>query len=131
MHGYDANTFAKKGNSKLSINDIAGNNTYVANVELRFPLSGPERLSAIKSRYFLTELALFTDGGIAWGKAEAPTTRLKAEQQSRSSKFIVSSGVSLRINLFGYLVIEPFYAVPWQLSGWNSGAFGINFIPGW
>jgi Tol biopolymer transport system component len=131
MHGYDANTFAKKGNSKLSINDIAGNNTYVTNVELRFPLSGPERLSAIKSRYFLTELALFTDGGIAWGNAEAPTTRLKAEPQSRSSKFIVSSGVSLRVNLFGYLVVEPFYAVPWQLSGWNSGAFGINFIPGW
>src|SRR5215203_2802921 len=43
---------------------------------------------------------------------------------------VLSSGVSLRLNLFGYLVIEPYYAIPWQNGGLRNATFGINLLPG-
>jgi hypothetical protein len=44
---------------------------------------------------------------------------------------VFSTGVSLRFNLFGMLVIEPFYAIPYQLGGMKSAYIGVNFLPGW
>ncbi len=44
---------------------------------------------------------------------------------------VVSTGASLRINLFGYLVLEPYYAFPLQNGGFRNGQFGLNFVPGW
>ena len=44
----------------------------------------------------------------------------------------LSVGVSLRVNLFGALILEPYYAIPFQrrdLAG--RGIFGLNFAPGW
>ncbi|MDQ3683225.1 MAG: DPP IV N-terminal domain-containing protein, partial [Bacteroidota bacterium] len=118
VRGYDARTFQQGNNdgniSSLSINDLIGSQVYVGNVELRFPLSGPERLSAIKSKFFFSELNLFTDGGVAWGGYEGLIRDKSGNQLARNSKFIFSSGVSLRVNLFGYVIVEPFFAVPWQ-----------------
>lgn len=84
----------------------------VTNVELRMPLTGPERLSVIRSRVLFTELSLFTDRGTAWDK-------------NKSSKWILNSGISLRVNLFGYLIIEPYYAVPWQNGGLRNASMGF------
>ena len=133
VRGYDARTFSNQnsGNSTLGINDLIGSQMYVANAEIRFPLSGPERLSAIKSGFFFSELNLFTDGGIAWGGYEGLITDNKGELLPRNSQFILSSGVSLRVNLFGYIIIEPFFAIPWQNGGTSNTNFGLNFIPGW
>jgi hypothetical protein len=33
------------------------------------------------------------------------------------------------VNLFGAIIVEPFYAVP--LLDNASGTFGLNFLPGW
>lgn len=130
IRGYNALQYADNGStSTLSINDLIGSRIYVTNFELRYPLSGPERLSGIKSRFLFTELNLFTDGGVAWGNSAFLQNDPKGQVQ-RNSKFIWSSGVSLRLNLFGYLVIEPYYAIPWQNGGWQNRTFGINVIPG-
>ena len=105
---------------------------YVGNIELRLPFTGPERLSAIKSRLLFTELNLFTDGGIAWGnRTEIFGEGKEQTMVERKSKFVMSTGISLRLNLFGYLIIEPYYAIPWQNGGWKNGSFGFNFTPGW
>lgn len=131
IRGYQALDFATKNTvNEVTINDLLGSRIFVTNAELRFPFTGPERLSAIRSRLFFTELNLFTDGGIAWGKASTPSAN-GTNILSRDPKFILSSGVSLRVNFFGYLVIEPFYAVPWQNGGFSNANFGLNFIPGW
>jgi Tol biopolymer transport system component len=131
VRGYQALDYAEDGQGgNVTINDLIGSRMYVGNVELRFPLSGPERLSAIKSRFFLADLNLFTDGGVAWGSASR-AGGIKDGFVLRDQKFIVSSGVSLRVNVFGYLVIEPFYAIPWQNGGLKNANFGLNFIPGW
>lgn len=132
IRGYEALDFATEtSGEKVTINDLLGSRIFIANAELRFPFTGPERLSAIRSRFLFTELNLFTDGGMAWGSPESPTSDGKNTIIPRNSKFILSSGVSMRINLFGYLIIEPYYAVPWQNGGFRNGSFGLNFIPGW
>ncbi len=133
VRGYDARNFAEQGDSRaqsLSINDLIGSQMYVGNLELRYPLSGPERLSGITSRFFLSELNLFTDGGIAWGGYDGFVGGNNTNRVIGDSKFILSSGISLRVNLFGYLIIEPYYAVPWQNGGFKKANFGLNFIPG-
>lgn len=132
VRGYDALEYAdNEGSSKLTINDLIGSRLYVGNVELRLPFTGPERLSAIKSRFLFTELNLFTDGGVAWGSSNFIQGSIKDNTVQRTSRFILSSGISLRLNLFGYLVIEPYYAIPWQNGGWSNATFGINLLPGW
>jgi Tol biopolymer transport system component len=130
IRGYDALNFATENTDEISINDLLGSRMFITNAELRFPFTGPERLSAIRSRLFFTELNLFTDGGMAWGNPRSPGDG-KNDVQQRNSKFILSSGVSMRINFFGYLIIEPYYAIPWQNGGFKNANFGVNFIPGW
>lgn len=130
IRGYDALDFATENSDQISINDLLGSKIFVTNAELRFPFTGPERLSAIRSRLIFTELNLFTDGGMAWGNPRSPGDG-KPNPAQRNPKYILSSGLSMRLNFFGYLIIEPFYAIPWQNGGFKNASFGINFIPGW
>jgi outer membrane protein assembly factor BamA len=132
VRGYDANVFNDSDPTKgVTINDLIGSQMYVGNVEVRYPLTGPERLSGIKSRFLLTELNLFTDGGVAWGGYQGLAMDDKGSRLVRESKLVLSSGISLRVNVFGYLILEPFYAVPWQNGGFKNANFGLNFVPGW
>jgi hypothetical protein len=134
IRGYDARRIAGDSRTNININDLIGSQIYVSNVELRLPFTGPERLSVVKSRFFLSELNVFTDGGLAWGSRNPPPGAGPVKEENfvqRSSRFIISSGVSMRVNVFGYLILEPYYAVPWQNGGFRNGHFGFNFIPGW
>lgn len=131
VRGYEALGYAQNtGQAGVSINHLMGQRMYVTNAELRLPFTGPERLSAIKSSFLFTDLNLFTDGGITWGNRS-----LLAEQDASGkiqplSRFVFSSGISLRINLFGAMILEPYYAVPWQNGGFRNASFGLNFMPG-
>jgi hypothetical protein len=102
----------------------------LANFEIRFPFTGPERLTAIKSKFLYTELALFVDAGLAWYKAESIAFKWQTDDIEERIP-VVSAGISLRINLFGMLILEPFYAIPFQRGGIQAANFGLNFTPGW
>lgn len=131
VRGYDAIGYAENTTrSDVSINDLVGSRMYVTNAELRLPFTGPERLSAIKSNFLFTELNLFTDGGVAWGNRNLLDEQDGTGRVERTSKFIMSSGVSLRVNLFGALIVEPYYAIPWRNGGFKNASFGLNFTPG-
>lgn len=126
---------ADEGN--LSFNDLLGSRILVTNLELRLPFSGPERLALVTSRIFFTELALFFDAGYAWSSSdyyyspeEIPGTG-SSPIIGGDRKPVFSSGISLRVNLFGQLILEPFYAVPFQRNDVRAGVFGLNFIPAW
>jgi len=43
---------------------------------------------------------------------------------------VVSSGVSARVNILGYLILETYFAYPYQRpeKGWH---FGFQLQPGW
>jgi Tol biopolymer transport system component len=133
MHGYD-NYRLFDGMSAPQANFIMdqlyGNQMAVTNLELRIPFLGPKRLGLIKVKYFYTELVGFLDGSITWDKGDRisldysdfdPTNRVP----------LVSTGVSARINVMGYVVVEPFYAWPVINGELRHGYFGVHFLPGW
>ena len=117
----------------FNISWLSGTRMMVGNAELRLPLTGPERLAMIKSRWLLSDLNLFFDSGLAWNRGNKIIfDRNSSHDIDENGRFpIYSTGASLRINLFGYLVIEPYYAFPLQNGGLKNGVFGLNLTPGW
>lgn len=107
---------------------LLGSRIAVMNAEFRVPFTGVKELSLIKSRVIPSTLSVFLDGGVAWTSNEPPVWKLKKKSSERIPVF--SSGVSLRVNLFGYLVGELYYAVPFQRPG-KSGYLGFQISPGW
>lgn len=127
---YNTMNYGYLGYNSMNYSTLAGSKMVVGNVELRIPLSGPKVLALFNSKYFLTDFNIFFDGGIAWRNSDK--VRLAWSPKSFDEKTpIFSAGISLRVNLLGYLVIEPYYAIPFQNGGWNNKTFGVNFVPGW
>lgn len=109
-----------------------GEKILLGGFEIRLPLTGPERLALIKSNIFFTELAWFLDAGLAWDAGDKIS--FESEKIPKYTRVpVFSTGPSLRINLLGALIIEPFYAFPFYLDDFNieNGVWGLNFIPGW
>lgn len=105
-------------------NSIRGSKLIVGNAELRIPFTGPEQLALIPTNLILSDLAFFYDVGTAWSRDNpfnAP--------EGFEPKLLHSVGAALRVNLFGALILEPFFAKP--LVKGISGSFGVNFVPGW
>ena len=119
----------------------------MANLEVRLPFTGPKKLSAIESKFFFTDLNVFFDIGIAYygdskiafdsqpsvvRSTPAPTTNdPNATSVVYNRTPAISAGISLRVNLFGVLIIEPYYAIPFQRTDIGFGIFGLNLAPGW
>lgn len=118
---------------KFNVSRLSGTRIMVANAEIRLPFTGPERLALIKSKWLMTDLNLFFDAGMAWNRENKVTfVQDLSKGVDGSYRFpVLSTGASIRINLFGYLVLEPYYAFPLQNGGFRNGQFGLNFVPGW
>ena len=135
IRGYENVSYGQEstlGTGSLDISRLSGTRVAVANAELRVPFSGPEQLALIKSKYFLTDLNLFLDAGLAWYRGDGIVFGRKSATALPGQKYpLLSTGISFRINLLGYLVVEPYYAFPLQNGGFRNGVFGVNFVPGW
>jgi hypothetical protein len=126
VRGYDRNVFAATEDPDFVYRTV-GSKMLVGNFEVRLPFTGPRRLSLIKSNFLVTDLNLFFDAGLAFYEG----ADLK-EGAYLQHKPILSTGVSLRVNLFGYLVLEPYFALPISApESEKTWRFGLNFIPGW
>lgn len=116
----------------LFLDQLLGSKVALGGFEVRLPFTGPERLSLIKSNFLLTELALFLDGGVAWFDYRQFKDIVRDENDDflyRKAKPVFSTGVSLRLNLFGAMVLEPYLSRPLQKS--SDWIFGLNIVPGW
>lgn len=115
---------------RATINRVVGSKVLVANAEVRLPFTGPKRLALIPSKFLFTDLNLFFDSGVAYFSKEQFGQEYK--DANLDPLMLMSAGVSLRVNLFGALIVEPFYALPIgsDLKHISPG-FGINFSPGW
>jgi len=145
IRGYEAQTFYN-GNGKPSngftIDQLTGTRTAVANFEVRLPFTGPEKLSTIKSKFFFSELNFFFDAGLAWSqgnqvKFQNAPDRIGTDANgngiynTNQRVPALSTGISLRVNVFGYFVLEPYLAVPFNRNDVNKPVFGLGFTPGW
>ncbi len=134
IRGYEnVYSTASPENNNFNLTWLTGSRIAVANAEFRIPFSGPERLALIKSKYLLTDFNVFFDAGMAWGGNANMSgfEPVMTEVGNSSGKPIMSTGVSLRINVLGAMILEPYYAFPLQNGGFRNGSFGLNFIPGW
>lgn len=114
-----------------------GSKMMVGNVEIRLPFTGPRQLAVINSNFLLTDLNIFFDAGLAFFKSndlkknpvdDDPLDGFTPVQH----KPLLSTGVSLRVNLFGALVLEPYFALPISVAKERrEWQWGLNFIPGW
>ncbi|MEE4198036.1 MAG: basic secretory protein-like protein [Bacteroidales bacterium] len=125
IRGYNYNALYKRdytySDNYLDVNKISGSKILTFNAEVRFPFTGIERLSLIKSKYLYSDLNLFFDAGLAWTKDKFPwlsnsDVRFYWNPDPSYYTPIYSLGASLRINLFGYAVLEPYIAIPFQLE---------------
>ncbi len=65
---------------------------------------------------------------MAWTAEDGPV--LKFERASADRVPVFSTGVTSRFNMFGYTVLEIFYARPYQRPG-KGALFGCQIVPGW
>ncbi len=148
IRGYEANSFYNSGsaNSSAYIDQLSGSKIAVGNFEVRLPFTGPEKLAAIPSKFLFSDLNLFFDIGLAYNsnskihwQTDTPseTSGTSTTGGGFTSSTIIdrapsmSAGVSLRVNMFGYFVLEPYFAIPFQRKDVNGGVFGLTFAPGW
>ncbi|MFC3196226.1 peptidase MA family metallohydrolase [Parapedobacter deserti] len=145
IRGYESASFRGSGDERFNFNSLMGSRIAVVNFEVRLPFTGPERLAAIRSGMLFSDLNFFFDAGLAWNGdshvAFRSTPRLVETVPSLDPSQpdvnvyervpALSAGVSLRVNLFGAMILEPYYAFPFQRTDVRFGTFGLNFAPGW
>jgi hypothetical protein len=107
---------------------LFGTRMAIANFEVRIPLLGVEEFGLINFPYLPLEVAPFFDAGVAWRSNESPALEWATRTDARVPVF--STGISARANLLGYLILEAYYAYPFQRPdrGWH---WGLQIQPGW
>jgi hypothetical protein len=136
VRGYSVQSFSAAECTPVSGNPSAcpefdrllGSRIAVASAELRIPLVGPKPLGLIPGSFLPIELSPFVDAGVAWSSSEAPSLQFSRNSTQRVP--VLSTGLSARMNLFGAMVLEIYYAYPFQRP--DKGAhFGFQLQPGW
>ncbi|MEX0779300.1 MAG: hypothetical protein WD491_03480 [Balneolales bacterium] len=115
-------------NDCASVDRLRGTHSATASIELRLPLLGTEQFGLINFPWVPTDVALFGDGGVAWTSDDMPELTFDRESDERIPVFSV--GASSRFNILGSLILEVFYAYPFQRPE-RGGHFGMQLIPGW
>ncbi|MGE5290784.1 MAG: hypothetical protein ACM3ML_27045, partial [Micromonosporaceae bacterium] len=83
--------------------------------------------------------------GLAWGPVQQYTScppnnpgcglvyaspKLVFARNTTDRVPVISTGITARFNVLGYLVAEVYYAYPFQRPG-KGAHFGFNISPGW
>ena len=110
------------------IDRLFGTRALTTRAEFRIPLLGPERLSLIPFPYVPTTLAPFVDAGVTWTAAQGPDFTFETNS-SRTNIPVVSTGVAARFNILGSLLLEAYYARPFQRRD-TTWEFGLRISPG-
>jgi len=133
VRGYDSFS----NNSTLDYGRLFGSKIIVANAELRFPLL---RVLGLGRGYFGAwplEFYGFYDAGIAWADHAGPqyywggevTSDVRPWFAGGTRKPLTSTGIGIRTNLFGMLVMGLNYVYPFEdkAVGWH---FQFYISPG-
>ena len=107
---------------------LSGQRIGVLNAEVRLPITGIEEFGLINFPYLPIELAVFADVGMAWD--DNRPLNLKWSRTDTDRIPVASTGVSLRFNILGAMILEFYRAYPWQRpdAGWING---FHISPGW
>lgn len=112
---------------------LFGSRVAVASAEFRIPLLAPAGLGIIPTNILPVDIVPFFDGGLAWTGSQRPDLRFLTGDAARNATTripVFSTGVSARINLLGFAVVEAFYAKPFQRPD-RPWVLGFQLAPGW
>ena len=134
VRGYTSSVLSEKAPELYE--QMAGSKLAVFNAEIRLPFTGPRQLSLIKSGFLITDLNLFFDAGLAFFNTNDLHPTIDPDpldgRDPVKHKPLLSTGISMRVNVFGALVLEPYFALPLSVSAdKRTWTFGLNFVPGW
>jgi outer membrane protein assembly factor BamA len=122
---------ADRGQSACPVFDrLIGSRIALASAEFRIPLFGTEQFGLINFPFFPTEIAPFVDVGAAWTPSQPVKFRFDTNPLNEERVPVFSAGISARVNVLGYLVVEAYYVKPFQRPGVGSH-FGFQIQPGW
>jgi Tol biopolymer transport system component len=138
VHGFFGRAVDRQS-GELDYNQLVGTRLLMGNFELRLPFTGPKKLAALPSNYVMSDLVLFVDAGTTWfaNKFNKPNTivieNFDGQKQTSNVNFtpVLSIGIGLRINAMGYLILEPYAAIPFYEGSARRIVTGINIVPGW
>lgn len=111
------------GKYDLEFGQVIGSKILMGSGEIRLPFTGPKQLALIGSNFLFMDLSLFYDAGVAFNEFS------HFSGEGIKPAILTSVGISARINLFGAIVVEPYYA--WPIQEGAKAVFGLNLIPGW
>jgi outer membrane protein assembly factor BamA len=141
VRGYSFNSFepgiecgVSENGSCPPLERLRGTRVALASAEVRVPLLGPGEVALLNFPYLPVEIGAFSDAGLAWTGRESPVFAFVTDRErlaNSTDRFpVVSAGLTTRINVLGYLVLEFYYAYPFQRP--EKGAhFGFQLAPGW
>jgi dipeptidyl aminopeptidase/acylaminoacyl peptidase len=119
---------ATEDGSCPALDRLFGQRLAVVNLEARIPLFGNEQFGLINFPFVPTELVAFFDAGLAWDQDNPATLEWSRSGLERVP--VASTGLSARMNVLGFLVLEAYYAYPFQRP--ERGAhWGFSLAPGW
>ncbi len=107
---------------------LFGQRVQVFNFEMRVPLTGVSQFGLLDLPFLPIELVTFADVGLAWD--DFGDVDLRFDRTTRDRVPVFSTGVSARVNLLGFMILESYYAYPFQRpdKGWH---WGFTLAPGW
>ncbi len=124
---------------------LFGSRLAVANAEIRIPVLGTSSFGLINFPYLPLEVSPFFDVGLAWTNDQSPDLRFDlygANTPSCSGSTalvytpcaqripVFSTGISFRVNILGYMILETYVAKPFQRPT-KGHVWGIQIAPGW
>ncbi|HVZ77376.1 MAG TPA: hypothetical protein VG818_05310 [Gemmatimonadaceae bacterium] len=147
---FDPSECVANGNSNACpvLDRMFGSRIGVINAEFRIPLFGSSQFGLLNMPFLPTEIAPFFDAGIAyssdqpaslrWASSanDIPASCAKVDQSQTLYAACVehipvfSTGVSARMNILGYMILETYIAHPFQRPGKNW-VVGVQLAPGW
>ena len=110
------------------ISRLFGHRLVVANLEMRVPVLGTPQFGLINFSFLPTEFVLFADAGLAWNNLSEVDFDFQRSGGKRVPVFSV--GASARVNILGFLILESYYALPFQRPD-RGGHWGFVLSPGW
>jgi Tol biopolymer transport system component len=128
IRGYDSNSFTSaecqvtETSSCAQFDNLIGSRMLVTNLELRAPLVGLFRPSAMYGGVPV-EVGVFADAGVAW------TSTTKPSFAGGDRDWAKSVGATVRFNAFGFAVGELDYVRPLDRPG-RGWMWQFNLIPG-
>lgn len=126
---------------------LLGSKLAVINAEFRIPVLGTSSFGLLNFPYLPLEVSPFFDAGLAWMNGQSPQLRFTRDEQnvptSCANKMttqgftvpcaeripVFSTGVSFRVNVLGYMVLETYVAHPFQRPAKNW-VWGVQLAPG-